>query len=72
MAHELATTNGRTAMMYTGEIPWHGLGTRLEEQRKFARQPGRLADLEGQSLLREELREPVVGLPIRRWYHGAD
>ena len=31
MAHELATTTGRTAMMYTGEIPWHGLGTRLEE-----------------------------------------
>lgn len=31
MAHELATTNGRTAMMYAGEIPWHGLGTRLNE-----------------------------------------
>lgn len=31
MAHELATTNGRTAMMYAGEVPWHGLGTRLEE-----------------------------------------
>ena len=31
MAHELATTDGRTAMMYAGEIPWHGLGTRLDE-----------------------------------------
>lgn len=31
MAHELASTNGRTAMMYAGEVPWHGLGTRLEE-----------------------------------------
>lgn len=31
MPHELATTNGRTAMMYTGDIPWHGLGTRLDE-----------------------------------------
>lgn len=31
MPHELATTNGRTAMMYSGEIPWHGMGTRLEE-----------------------------------------
>ena len=30
MAHNLATTNGRTAMMYTGEVPWHKLGTRLE------------------------------------------
>ena len=31
MPHELATTNGRTSMMYAGEIPWHGLGTRLDE-----------------------------------------
>ena len=30
MAHELATINGRKAMMYAGEIPWHGLGTRLD------------------------------------------
>ncbi len=31
MAHELATTNDRPAMMYAGEVPWHGLGTRLEQ-----------------------------------------
>lgn len=31
MPHELATTNGRTAMMYAGETPWHRLGTRLDE-----------------------------------------
>ena len=31
MAHNLASTNGRVAMMYAGEMPWHGLGTRLEE-----------------------------------------
>lgn len=31
MAHELATANGRTAMMYAGEVPWHGLGTKLGE-----------------------------------------
>src|SRR4051794_17973173 len=30
MAHELASINGRTAMMYVGEVPWHGLGTRLD------------------------------------------
>jgi phage/plasmid-like protein (TIGR03299 family) len=30
MGHELATVNGRTAMMYVGEVPWHGLGHRLE------------------------------------------
>jgi hypothetical protein len=30
MAHNLATTNGRTAMMFCGEEPWHKLGTKLE------------------------------------------
>lgn len=30
MAHELATTNGKAAMMFYGETPWHGLGTRLD------------------------------------------
>lgn len=31
MAHELATTDNRPSMMYTGEVPWHRLGTRLDE-----------------------------------------
>jgi hypothetical protein len=31
MAHHLATTNGKTAMMYAGEVPWHRLGTKLNE-----------------------------------------
>lgn len=31
MAHELALTNGKEAMMYAGETPWHGLGTKLDE-----------------------------------------
>src|SRR4026209_63472 len=31
MAHDLATTNGKTAMMYTGEVPWHRLGTKLDQ-----------------------------------------
>lgn len=31
MAHEIATTlDGRNAMAYTGETPWHGLGQKLE------------------------------------------
>ncbi len=31
MSHDLAITNGQTAMMYAGETPWHGLGTKLEK-----------------------------------------
>ena len=31
MPHDLANTNGQTAMMYAGETPWHGLGTKLDE-----------------------------------------
>jgi len=31
MAHNLATTNGKTAMMYAGEVPWHRLGTKLNQ-----------------------------------------
>ena len=30
MTHDLAIANGRPAMMYAGEAPWHGLGTRLD------------------------------------------
>lgn len=30
MGHELSTVDGRTAMMYVGDVPWHGLGQRLD------------------------------------------
>lgn len=30
MAHELCIVNGRTSMMYAGDVPWHRLGTRLD------------------------------------------
>jgi hypothetical protein len=30
MAHELAMTNGRAAMAYFGETPWHRLGKKLD------------------------------------------
>jgi phage/plasmid-like protein (TIGR03299 family) len=31
LAHNLATTNDKPAMMYTGEVPWHQLGTKLDK-----------------------------------------
>lgn len=31
MPHDLATTDNRPSIMYTGEVPWHRLGTRLDE-----------------------------------------
>src|SRR5207253_3201436 len=31
MAHQLHVENGRASMMYAGEVPWHGLGTRLNK-----------------------------------------
>lgn len=31
MAHNLSTTNGKSAMMFVGEVPWHRLGTKLEQ-----------------------------------------
>lgn len=30
MPHDIATSNGRAAMAYFGEKPWHGLGKRLD------------------------------------------
>lgn len=31
MAHELEFVNGEAQMAYVGELPWHGLGTRVDE-----------------------------------------
>jgi len=31
MAHNLEIRNGQASMMYVGESPWHGLGTRLDQ-----------------------------------------
>jgi len=30
MGHNLEIRNGEVSMMYVGEVPWHGLGTKLE------------------------------------------
>jgi phage/plasmid-like protein (TIGR03299 family) len=31
MAHNLNITNGKPSLFYVGEVPWHGLGTKLEQ-----------------------------------------
>ena len=31
MAHNLSTTNGKIAMMYTGDPSWHRLGMKLDQ-----------------------------------------
>ncbi|WP_428305451.1 DUF932 domain-containing protein [Lacipirellula sp.] len=31
MAHDIASVNGKTSMAYFGEVPWHRLGTKLDE-----------------------------------------
>ena len=29
MAHELEIVNGNAQMAYVGDVPWHGLGTKV-------------------------------------------
>ncbi len=46
MAHNLASEGNKAAMMYVGEVPWHGLGTRFESPPKTAEEAMRAASLD--------------------------
>lgn len=46
MAHELNFEDGQASMMYVGDVPWHGLGTRLETAPKTAKEAIQAAHLD--------------------------
>lgn len=65
MAHDLASTNGRAAMFYTGEVPWHRLGTQLDEP-ATAREAINAAGLDYQADLKEIYTDAGTQIPKRK------
>jgi len=53
MAHELEMKNGKAAMIYVGETPWHGLGKKLEVAPATTEEAIKLAGLDWQIALEE-------------------
>lgn len=71
MSHDLAKRNGRYAMAYFGETPWHGLGTRLEEP-ATAEEAISAAGLDYQVELQELVTDKGVKIPSRKAVVRAD
>ena len=46
MAHEIATIDGKPAVMFVGELPWHGLGQQFEARPHTAREVMKAAGLD--------------------------
>lgn len=52
MAHDLNFENGEASLVYVGDVPWHGLGTRLESAPATAQEAITAAHLDWQVELR--------------------
>jgi phage/plasmid-like protein (TIGR03299 family) len=71
MSHNLATTQGKSAMMYTGEVPWHRLGTKLDEP-ATAREAITASGLDYQVELRSLVTDVGTPVPQRRGVVRSD
>ena len=66
MAHELMVKDGAAAMMYVGEVPWHGLGTRLSNP-PTAKEAIKAAQLDWQVV-----KKPMYAMSDGTWYEIPD
>lgn len=62
MPHSIATISGKPAMMYTGQVPWHRLGTQLESPATAAQA------IQAAHLNWEVVKAPLYIKPRRRSY----
>ncbi|HQZ66361.1 MAG TPA: DUF932 domain-containing protein [Planctomycetaceae bacterium] len=65
MAHDIATTNGKPAIAFFGDTPWHGLGTQLNEPAN-AEQAIQAAGLDYRVDLQEMTTPKGIVVPSRK------